>query len=316
MIVQYGRRCAVCQGLRDVDIERTGVLDSARSRAVRGETSTQGLGHSVKVCVLGSGSSGNATLITADGTSLLVDAGLSCRQITQRLRAVGADPRSVNAVLVTHEHRDHIAGLPTFVKQFNPTVYVTEATAAAAGDAINGAAAVEFIEAGAACQCGPLDVHPFSVAHDATDAVGYVVSNGDVSVGIATDLGFASAIVKHRLRGCDLTVVEANHDPRMLREGRYPWHLKQRIASRHGHLSNGDCAMLVAELVPDGTKCVVLAHISADNNRPELAVQTVEEELAARGLDDVHVLVAPRSEPTPVITVRPAGVSTADTIGC
>jgi phosphoribosyl 1,2-cyclic phosphodiesterase len=101
----------------------------------------------------------------------------------------------------------------------------------------------------------------------------------------------------------------------MLRNGRYPWHVKQRIASRHGHLSNGDCAMLVAELVPDGTQCVVLAHISEDNNRSELAVETVQEELAARGLNGVHVLAAPRSEPTPVITVRPDGVTTADSVG-
>ena len=269
----------------------------------------------MKVCVLGSGSSGNSTLITANGTSLLVDAGLSCRQIALRLEAVGVDPGSLDAVFVTHEHRDHIAGLATLVKRFGPTVYATEATSAAAGQSINGTTQLQIIEAGVSCECGGLDVHPFSVTHDASDAVGFVVSDGTVSVGIATDLGFASAIVRHRLRGCHVTIIEANHDPQMLRNGRYPWSLKQRIASRHGHLSNGDCAMLVAELVPDGTRCVVLAHISEDNNRPELAVETVQEELTARGLNGVRVLAALRSEPTPVITVRPDGVTTADSAG-
>jgi len=268
----------------------------------------------VKVCVLGSGSSGNSTLIAANGTSVLIDAGLSCRQIALRLDAVGVDPQSLNAVFVTHEHSDHIAGLPTLVKRFGPAVYITEATAAAAGQAVNGTAQLQIIEAGVSCECGALDVHPFSVTHDASDAVGYVVSDGDVSVGIATDLGFASAIVRHRLRGCHVTIIEANHDPQMLRDSHYPWQIKQRIASRHGHLSNGDCAMLVAELVPDGTRCVVLAHISEDNNRQELAVETVQEELTARGLNDVRVLAALRSEPTPVITVRPDGVTTSDTV--
>jgi len=268
----------------------------------------------VKVCVLGSGSSGNATLVVADGVSVLIDAGLSCRQIVRRMESVGASPRSLDAVFITHEHRDHIAGLPTLVKRFDPAVHVTEATASAAGPAINGTGRVQFVQAGVSCRLGPMEIHPFSVAHDATDTVGYVVSDGDVSVGIATDLGFVSAIVRHWLRGCDLAIVEANHDPQMLRNSRYPWQIKQRIASRHGHLSNTDCAALVADLVPDGTRCVVLAHISEENNIPELAVQTVEEELATRGFGDMHLLTAIQSEPTPVITVRPDGVKTAQTL--
>jgi len=269
----------------------------------------------VKVCILGSGSSGNATLVAANGTSVLVDAGLSCRQIARRMDAIGADPGALDAVFITHEHGDHVAGLATLLKRFGPTVHATEATVNAAGPFLDGYAQVRHIEAGVSCTCGSLDVHPFSVTHDAADAVGYVISDGDVSVGIATDLGFASAIVKHRLRGCHIVVVEANHDPRMLRAGSYPWHIKRRIAGRHGHLSNTDCAMLVAEIVPDGTRCVVLAHISEENNRPELAVRAVEDELASRGLRDVHVLTAPRSEPTPVISVRPDGMTMAETVG-
>ena len=269
----------------------------------------------MKVCVLGSGSSGNATLVTSNGTAALVDAGLSCRQIELRMCAVGADPSDLDAVFLTHEHGDHVGGLATLVKRFGPAVHVTEATAEAAGPAIANGSGVRHIEAGTSCDCGSLNFHPFSVSHDAVDTVGYVVSDGKVSVGIATDLGFASAIARHRLRGCDLVIVEANHDPGMLQECRYPWHVKQRIASRHGHLSNTDTAMLVAEIVPDGTQCVVLAHISEDNNEPDLAVRVVKDELAARGLDGVQILTASRSEPTPVMEVRADGVALSDKLG-
>lgn len=269
----------------------------------------------MKVCVLGSGSSGNATLVTSNGTAVLVDAGLSCRQIQLRMESVGADPSDLDAVFLTHEHTDHVRGLSVLVKRFGPPVHVTQATADAAGAAVIDSSGIHHIEAGTSCDCGSLDLHPFSVSHDAADTVGYVVSDGDVSVGIATDLGFVSAIARHRLRGCNLVVVEANHDPKMLRECRYPWDVKRRIASRHGHLSNTDAAMLVAEIVPDGTRCVVLAHISDDNNQPDLAVRVVEDELAARKLDGVRILTASRSKPTPVMEVRTDGVTLSDKVG-
>jgi phosphoribosyl 1,2-cyclic phosphodiesterase len=268
----------------------------------------------VKVCVLGSGSSGNATLVTSNGTAVLIDAGLSCRQIALRMESVGADPADLDAVFVTHEHGDHIGGLATLVKRFGPNVHATEATVEAAGAAIPNPEKVRIIEAGTSCEFGSLDFHPFSLSHDTIDTVGYVVSDGTVSVGIATDLGFASAIARHRLRGCDLVIIEANHDPAMLQACRYPWHIKRRIASRHGHLSNADAAMLVAEIVPDGTHCVVLAHISEDNNEPELAVRVVKDELAARGLDGVQILTASRSKPTPVMEVRTDWVTLSESL--
>ncbi|MCD6288174.1 MAG: hypothetical protein J7M12_03575, partial [Candidatus Hydrogenedentes bacterium] len=150
------------------------------------------------------------------------------------------------------------------------------------------------------------------------------VSDGSVSAGIATDLGFPSAIARHRLRGCSLVIIEANHDPVMLQKCDRPWHVKQRIASRHGHLSNSDAAMLVADIVPDGTKCVVLAHISEKMNstgrklmhanEPDLAVKTVKDELAARGLDHIEIMAASRVKPTPVIEVRADGVFLNDSL--
>ncbi|MCD6288848.1 MAG: MBL fold metallo-hydrolase, partial [Candidatus Hydrogenedentes bacterium] len=126
----------------------------------------------MKVCVLGSGSSGNATLVTANGTSVLIDAGLSCRQITVRMDSVGADPSDIGAVFITHEHSDHVKGLTTFVKRFGPTVHATEATVKAAGDAMPAPDKIRYIEAGTSCVFGSLEIHPFSLSHDAVDTVG------------------------------------------------------------------------------------------------------------------------------------------------
>ncbi len=257
-----------------------------------------------EVTVLGSGSSGNATLVRSGRTSILIDAGLSYRQICLRLHAVGCGPADLDAVLVSHEHGDHVKGLRILCARQAVPVYTAVATLATRELREAAPARVEPIRAGKEFRVGELTVEPFCVPHDAADPLGFAVSCNGLRLGYVTDLGFATALTRERLRDCHLLVLEANHDRDMLIDGPYPWPVKQRILSRFGHLSNGAAAELLGEVAGPELRAVVLAHISRHNNLPELARAACEESLqACGGLGRPRILVAGQDAPTE--TVRP-----------
>jgi phosphoribosyl 1,2-cyclic phosphodiesterase len=235
--------------------------------------------HNLSVCMLASGSKGNAIYISDGLTTLLVDAGLSGIEIERRLQAHDLDPRDIDAMIVSHEHADHIRGVGILSRRYDLPVYLSEKTGREAGLTIGKIKDMRSFHCGDSFNVNTLDIHPFSTAHDAEDSAGFTISCNGRKIGIATDLGIATAMVKQNLQGCDLLILEANHDPEMLMNGPYPWPLKQRIKSRTGHLSNQDSGALLSELKHDKLQHVVLAHLSETNNTPDKALKEAEPAL-------------------------------------
>jgi phosphoribosyl 1,2-cyclic phosphodiesterase len=251
--------------------------------------------------VLVSGSEGNSTLIEAAGTRLLVDCGVSGREAVRRLESIGCPPESLTAIVVTHEHTDHMQGVGVLSRRFNLPVYLTAGTLAAGSDRLKTIADCRVFEPGRAFTVGDLEVRPFSIPHDASEPVGFTFHHGDRKVGIATDLGFSTALARRHLSACQLLVLESNHDPDMLANGPYPWELKRRIRGREGHLSNADAGALLEELLQADRgrllEGVVLAHLSERNNSPDLGRKTGEEVLERHRLKGkVQLEVAGRRE--------------------
>ena len=257
----------------------------------------------MKVTILGSGSAGNCTFVETETTRILVDAGLSGRQICQRLTTIGRDPEQLDGVILTHEHGDHTRGLTALCKYRTVIVYANRLTAEAIHqnpDYQNGLQiSWRLFATGCAFEIGDLKIESFSVPHDANDPVGYVIHCGGQSLGVLTDLGHATKLVVDRVRLTNALVLEANHDLKLLQEDTArPWATKQRIMSRHGHLSNDAAATLASEIASDKLRQVFLAHLSRDCNRPELARQVVGERLRKIGAGHVAVTVATQDEPT------------------
>lgn len=245
----------------------------------------------LQVCVLASGSRGNAVWISDGTTTVLVDAGLSGVEIQRRLAARGLAERPINAIIVTHEHNDHIHGVGVLSRRHKIPVWASSPTFAAASQMGKLFEQCAF-QCGRGFDLGRLRVHPFATSHDAADPVGLVITCNGVKIGIATDLGIATGLVRTHLKACDLLVLEANHDPLMLENGPYPWPLKQRISGRSGHLSNRDARCLLAELQHEGLRHVILAHLSEINNTPETALAEVGPALTCRA--DLHVALQDR----------------------
>ena len=262
------------------------------------------------ITILGSGSAGNCTLIETDTTRLLVDAGLSGRQITQRLALISRSPDQISGVILTHEHSDHTRGLSVLCKTRPLPVYANRLTAEAISTdpewQDRPRISWRLFSTGGSFEVGDLLVESFSVPHDAYDPVGYVIRQptSSIAVGVLTDLGHATKLVTERMRSMDALVVEANHDLKLLQEDAVrPWALKQRIMSRHGHLSNDAAATLAGEVASDKLRHVFLAHLSQDCNRPELAQQTVADKLRKIGARHVAVAVASQDKPTATLTL-------------
>ena len=229
--------------------------------------------------VLASSSKGNAILISDASTSILVDAGLSGKQIEQRLESVGFPPENLDAILVSHEHSDHILGVGVLSRRYKLPVYISTKTLTTASKQLGKLHSKHLFECGKRFTIGKLAIHPFSVSHDAKDPACFTIKQNGLKIGIATDLGLSTSVVREHLKGCNMLVLEANHDPVMLEEGPYPWPLKQRITSRTGHLSNEDAKKLLEEVKHDGLTHVILAHLSETNNTPEKASTTVSKAL-------------------------------------
>jgi len=344
----------------------------------------------VRVTVLASGSKGNCTVVSTSSTRIVLDAGLSCREIIKRMRMAGEDPEKMDAVLITHEHQDHIQGLSVLARRWNVPVFATEATYAAwkrwitprrtmsftawlelrrqqqfvtpaqddiaaihdSGPSMDSDArpdgpaqptelatlaaegneeqadtastvltdavreelellaaspvnqdpaylpAIEHFRAGIAFEIGDIRVTPYTIPHDAVDPVGFILEAEGMRIAIATDLGYVPPNVRMHLRGADLLMIESNHDVEMLRDGPYPWSVKQRVLSRVGHLSNDATAEFLAKDYDGGARFVVLAHISESNNLPELVRMSAERALQDRmGLLTNKVLLASQRAP-------------------
>jgi len=263
----------------------------------------------VSVRVLASGSKGNCTLVASSRTRLLIDAGLSCRELLRRLALCGEDPAGIDAVLITHEHADHIAGLRVLARRLKVPIYITGATCQeyqrCARDANGQRVSLERHEAfrsGQSFQIGDISVQPFTIPHDAVDPVGFTFRADGIKVGICTDLGYLPASVRDHLRACQVLMIESNHDIELLRGGPYPWSVKQRVMSRVGHLSNDALADFLTTDYDGGAEFLILAHLSEQNNHPEIARMTAERALGAQtSLFEKRLLLAPQHEPSAAV---------------
>lgn len=334
-------------------------------RALRTVFSTRshaGLVYSLKMVrftVLASGSRGNSCIVSSSTTRVLVDAGLSCRELFRRMQLAGEDPRTLDAVLITHEHQDHVQGLGVTARKLGISVYFTEAThrawvrqmqpqrrisyaewlrqykqaktdagreieagqASCSPEACDEAAApavkesasktqadpaqlpsVAYFRAGEVFAIGDLTVSPFTIPHDAADPVGFVFTAEGVRLALATDLGYIPPNVDAQLRRCDLLMLESNHDLEMLRDGPYPWSVKQRVLSRVGHLSNDAAADYLEKSYDGSATHVVLAHLSENNNHPDLARMAAERALSSKpSLLGNRLTLALQDAPLPAI---------------
>jgi phosphoribosyl 1,2-cyclic phosphodiesterase len=235
--------------------------------------------------VLASGSSGNAALLAAGNTRILLDAGLSMKELGRRLASIGESLQNIDAILITHEHSDHVAGLPVLArnKDLRSSIYMSWLTEPAI-DWGETRPSVELFQAGSAFQIGAIEVQSFSVPHDAVDPVGFCFEAEGVRIGVVTDLGYVPESIKYHLRRTDLLLLEANHDLDMLKVGPYPWSVKQRVMSRVGHLSNLGMSEFLARDLDSSTAFLVMGHLSEQNNHPEIVRLVATQTLEGRGL--------------------------------
>jgi len=244
-----------------------------------------------EVTVLGSGSAGNAAVVSCGGTRLLVDAGLSAKQLNLRLAAAGIESESIDGILLTHEHSDHSRGVAVFCKKNPLPVYANSHTAHVLRQGkLSEYRNWKIFSTGGDFTVGDFTIQSFSVPHDAADPVGFVLHHGNASLGVLTDLGFATGVVKQRIQSVHTLLIETNYDEKLLQQDtRRPPAIKQRIQSRHGHLSNASAAGIVAGNLNNGMRRVILGHLSRDCNRADLAVAAVRSKLEAHHRDELDI---------------------------
>ncbi|RJR22523.1 MAG: MBL fold metallo-hydrolase [Desulfobacteraceae bacterium] len=256
----------------------------------------------MRFSVIASGSSGNMVFCEAGSTRLIIDAGITARETEKRLTALGIKPSSIDGLIITHEHLDHVKGAGSLARRYDLPVFVNARTL----DGMKAAGKlpkVLMIQTGVPFSAGEIKVNSFTKCHDAGDPIGLTLSFNGVRIGIATDLGLSTRLVEDRLKGCDALIVEFNHDEEMLESGPYPWFLKKRIRGREGHLSNTQAGGLVGEVSGDNLRYLVLAHLSKINNVPEKAMEAAKRALLERGRNKTSVLVAQESAPIPMVEI-------------
>ena len=258
----------------------------------------------MRLTILGSGSAGNCAYVETDETRVLVDAGFSPRQIRQRLAAIGRAPENLDAILISHEHTDHIRGLVGLADKLGIPVYCNRDTCDQITQALGLQADFQLFTTGHAFEIGDVTVETFSVPHDAQDPVGFLLRTRSGNIGFVTDLGHFTRLVGERTRHAHVLVLEANHDVKMLQECPHrPWSLKQRILSKHGHLSNDACADAVEAIMNGSLRQLYLAHLSRDCNRPELAWRVVGQRLERIGATHVRLELTAQDVPCPPLTL-------------
>ena len=252
----------------------------------------------MKICVLASGSKGNSSYIETDKTKSLVDLGMSAGYIAKSLKSIGVDPSEIQRVFITHAHTDHVAGLKVFLKKYHPVVYLTKKMEDELGIEIEDKVYIDDNTS-----IDDLDVTVIKTSHDAADSNGYVFSSGGKSIVYITDTGYIHVKNFEKLKNKSLYVFESNHDVRLLREGKYPYYLQQRILSDKGHLSNKDSAYYLSNFIGDNTEKIILIHLSEENNRPEVALKTLLDTLDKKGVKVPSVLIADQKESTELIEI-------------
>ena len=257
--------------------------------------------------ILGSGSAGNCALVETPKTRLLIDGGLSCLQIKQRLAACGVNPIEIDGILLTHEHGDHAGGLDVWCRQFHTPIYCNALTAEALRrQSPECAKDCRVFMTGSDFSIGDVNIQTFSVPHDAMDPVGFVLHHESTALGFLTDLGFATKLACERVKQAHTLVIEANHDEHLLQNcTKRPWSTKQRIMSRHGHLSNAAAASVIAGMLDGNIKRTILGHLSRDCNSADLASAAVRNQVTAAGgqADSIGVFVASQRELSPRFAV-------------
>ena len=257
--------------------------------------------------VLGSGSGGNSALISEGTTRLLVDAGLSASQLQSRLQSVGVEPETLTAILLTHEHGDHVRGLEVFTKKFPIPIYCTALTRQVVQETFKSdlERRWKIIQAGQLFPLQSWEISSFPVPHDAVEPLGYTIRSGPRPLGILSDVGHLTRTIREKLHGVHTLFVEANYDADLLQEDRKrPFSTKQRISSAHGHLSNDQSVQLIADLAHPELERIVLGHLSSDCNQPKLVMKMIRERLALLGYTELEILCATQDTPTATMPVR------------
>jgi phosphoribosyl 1,2-cyclic phosphodiesterase len=252
----------------------------------------------VKFSVLGSGSKGNCTLVEAGSTRLLIDNGFSGKEIVNRLGSLGIPPESLTALIVTHEHDDHVKGVGVLARRLSLPVYANAATHRAAESRIGMVPLRREFVAGEPFAIEGLRIHPFAVSHDTADPVGFVVSDGVCRLGYCTDTGRITRLIHHHLLRCQALILEANHDVQMLKDGPYPLPLQQRVLSSRGHLANVDSLVFAAQLAEERLRLLVLAHLSEMNNHPDLVLREARQRLPR--VEALRVFLAGQGQASPL----------------
>jgi phosphoribosyl 1,2-cyclic phosphodiesterase len=230
-------------------------------------------------CPLASGSKGNAIFVGTKNTRILIDAGISAKAVSERLEGLQVDLRDIDAILISHEHTDHIRGLTSIALKNRIPVFANSETAKAIIEILGETPKFKIFSTGETFEFGDLEIHPFSIQHDTLDPVAFTIKTGLLKLGFCTDLGFATTLVKNHLKQCDYLYVEANHQPSMVHSSNRPLIYKQRVLSRQGHLSNDQCADLLTEVIHKNLKHIHLAHLSQECNHPDLALEVVSAKL-------------------------------------
>lgn len=255
----------------------------------------------LQLLVLGSGSSGNSSVVTCGGRRLMIDAGFSMKETERRLALAGVSPSEIEGVLVTHEHGDHVKCVHTFTRRHGIPFYATRGTYE---EAFGGKKAGTWVEIrpGDNLKVAGMAVHAMTLPHDASDPLGFRIEGGGKILGHVTDVGYVSGLLREYLRGCDLLLIEANHDVDMLRNGPYSWPLKQRVAGKLGHLSNDDLIAFLPEVLHDGLRHLVLAHLSETNNDPRMLGVQVRRALTRLGLSPLPFSIAQQASILPAVS--------------